>query len=172
MNQDQYKCHSYYDDDNILRDCTCGKCEVKIPMGILEIFEGENSGLTNAFREAVAREQSHTEKVLEFESFDSFFAGLPMQEEKNAIKLYEKYIQSFFTSKAWEGEAVKQAYIQGKSHGISEEYERVRGIMQEELKLLSGVYAGLETLPEKSANLAIRDSFIRIQTINQINKNI
>ena len=30
-------------------------------------------------------------------------------------------------SKAWEGEAVKQAYIQGKSHGISEEYERMRG---------------------------------------------
>jgi len=115
---------------------------------------------------------THTEKRLEFESFDSFFAGLSMQDEKNAMKLYEKYIQSFLTSKAWEGEAVKQAYIQGKSHGISEEYERVRGIMQEELKLLSGVYAGLETLPEKSANLAIRDSFIRIQTINQINKNI
>ena len=36
MNKDQYKCHSYYDDDNILRDCTCGKCEVKIPMGVLE----------------------------------------------------------------------------------------------------------------------------------------
>jgi len=29
-------------------------------------------------------------------------------------------------SKAWEGEAVKQSYIQGKSHGISEAYERVR----------------------------------------------
>jgi len=75
-------------------------------------------------------------------------------------------------SMAWEGEAVKQAYIQGKSHGISEEYERVRGIIEKELKLLSSAYAGLETLPEKSANLAIRDSFIRIQTINQINKNI
>jgi len=117
MNQDQYKCHSYYGDDNILRDCTCGKCEVKIPMRILEIFEGENSGLTNAFREAVAREQSHTEKRLEFESFDSFFAGLPMQEEKNAIKLYEKYIQSFLSTK------IAQA--------IAEEKARVRGVIKD-----------------------------------------
>ena len=30
----------------------------------------------------------------EIESFDSFFAGLPMKLEKNAIKLYEKYIKS------------------------------------------------------------------------------
>jgi len=35
-------------------------------------------------------------------------------------------------SKAWEGEAVKQSYIQGKSHGISEAYERVRGNLPKE----------------------------------------
>ncbi|WP_298585146.1 hypothetical protein [uncultured Kocuria sp.] len=23
---DQYKCQSYYDDDDVLRDCLCGKC--------------------------------------------------------------------------------------------------------------------------------------------------
>lgn len=23
----QYKCKSYYDDNNELQDCTCGKCE-------------------------------------------------------------------------------------------------------------------------------------------------
>jgi len=45
---------------------------------------------------------------------------------------------------------------------LAEDRKRVRGIMQQELKLLSSAYAGLETLPEKSANLAIRDSFIRI----------
>ena len=28
---DQYKCPSYYDDDNILRDCTCGKCGETTP---------------------------------------------------------------------------------------------------------------------------------------------
>jgi len=40
-----------------------------------------------------------TEKILaEFESFDSFFAGLSMQDEKNAMKLYEKYVQSFLYS--------------------------------------------------------------------------
>jgi len=33
-------------------------------------------------------------------------------------------------SKAWEGEAVKQAYIQGKSHSISEAYERMRGVIE------------------------------------------
>jgi len=22
-----YQCPSYYDDDNVLQDCTCGKCE-------------------------------------------------------------------------------------------------------------------------------------------------
>jgi hypothetical protein len=26
MTTDRYKCPSYYDDNNILRDCTCGKC--------------------------------------------------------------------------------------------------------------------------------------------------
>jgi len=41
-----------------------------------------------------------TEKIYaEFESFDSFFAGLSMRKEKNAMILYEKYIQSFLTSK-------------------------------------------------------------------------
>jgi len=45
---------------------------------------------------------------------------------------------------------------------VAEERARIRGVMQEELKLLSGAYAGLETLTEKSANIAIRDSFIRI----------
>lgn len=24
---EQYKCQSYYDDDNVLQDCTCGKCD-------------------------------------------------------------------------------------------------------------------------------------------------
>lgn len=24
--EDQYKCQSYYDDNNVLKDCTCGKC--------------------------------------------------------------------------------------------------------------------------------------------------
>ncbi|MGW6120463.1 hypothetical protein ACWFRF_15580 [Nocardia sp. NPDC055165] len=23
---DQYKCQSYYDDNNVIQDCTCGKC--------------------------------------------------------------------------------------------------------------------------------------------------
>lgn len=27
MKDEQYKCQSYYDDDNKLRDCTCGKCD-------------------------------------------------------------------------------------------------------------------------------------------------
>ena len=40
----------------------------------------------------------------DFESFDSFFAGLSMKEEKNAIKLYEKYIQSFLASKITQAE--------------------------------------------------------------------
>jgi len=34
----------------------------------------------------------------EFESFDSFFAGLPAEDEKRAMFLYEKYIQSFLES--------------------------------------------------------------------------
>ena len=33
----------------------------------------------------------------EIESFDSFFAGLSMKEEKNAIRLYEKYINNHIT---------------------------------------------------------------------------
>jgi len=31
MTQEQYKCQSYYDDANVLRDCTCGKCEKSGP---------------------------------------------------------------------------------------------------------------------------------------------
>ena len=27
-NTEQYKCQSYYDNNNELRDCTCGKCKV------------------------------------------------------------------------------------------------------------------------------------------------
>lgn len=27
----QYQCPSYYDDDNVLRDCTCGKCNANSP---------------------------------------------------------------------------------------------------------------------------------------------
>ena len=27
--KEMYKCQSYYDDDNILQDCTCGKCGEK-----------------------------------------------------------------------------------------------------------------------------------------------
>ena len=26
MKTEQYKCQSYYDDNNVLTDCTCGKC--------------------------------------------------------------------------------------------------------------------------------------------------
>ena len=28
---DQYKCQSYYDDNNVLQDCTCGKCAEPTP---------------------------------------------------------------------------------------------------------------------------------------------
>ena len=52
------------------------------------------------------------------------------KETRNYLPLLEKSIHQALAeerSKAWEGEAVKQAYIQGKSHGISEEYERMRG---------------------------------------------
>jgi len=34
--KDQYKCQSYYDDDNILRDCTCGKCKLTEELAKLE----------------------------------------------------------------------------------------------------------------------------------------
>jgi len=47
---------------------------------------------------------TYTEKRLEFESFDSFFAGLSMQDEKNAMKLYEKYIRSFFATSIHQAE--------------------------------------------------------------------
>lgn len=33
------------------------------------------------------------EKVAEFESFDSFFAGLSTEDEKRAMQLYEEYIR-------------------------------------------------------------------------------
>lgn len=27
MNTEQYKCQSYYDNNNVLTNCTCGKCQ-------------------------------------------------------------------------------------------------------------------------------------------------
>ena len=27
---EMYQCQSYYDDENVLRDCTCGKCDTTI----------------------------------------------------------------------------------------------------------------------------------------------
>ena len=38
---EQYKCQSYYDDNNELQDCTCGKCE-EIP-----VMKGTNEELDN-----------------------------------------------------------------------------------------------------------------------------
>jgi len=85
---------------------------------------------------------TYTEKVLaEFE--EKFGALLDMLEKlyggnPEEMTTFKEALKSFLStsihqaraeerSKAWEGEAVKQAYIQGKSHGISEEYERMRG---------------------------------------------
>ena len=59
---------------------------------------------------------TNTKKRLEFESFDSFFAGLSIQDEKNAMKLYEKYIQAFLASKIAQARA--------------EERERVRKVIR------------------------------------------
>jgi len=65
---------------------------------------------------------NNTEKILaEFESFDSFFAGLSMQEEKDAMKLYEKYVQSFFTT------SITQA--------LAEERERIKKELTEKLQI-------------------------------------
>ena len=75
-----------------------------------------NEMLKYVLEEALASsiaEVINTEKIsAEFESFDSFFAGLSMQDEKNAMKLYEKYIRSFFAT------SIAQA--------LAEERERVR----------------------------------------------
>jgi len=30
MKIEQYKCQSYYDENNTIKDCSCGQCEVKI----------------------------------------------------------------------------------------------------------------------------------------------
>jgi len=124
-----------------------------------EIFEGENSGLRKAFDEAVGREQSPTEKILA--EFDEWIK----------IKRTED-VDFHYGVGLWVVTEMKEFIASKIAQTLAEEKDRMRGIIEKELKLLSSAYAGLETLPEKSANLAIRDSFIRIQTINQINKNI
>ena len=36
---EQCFCQSYYDDDNVLQDCTCGKCEIDEAMKIDPDFQ-------------------------------------------------------------------------------------------------------------------------------------
>jgi len=40
--KEQYKCQSYYDENNTLKDCSCGQCEVKI-YGSTEYIEPRNT---------------------------------------------------------------------------------------------------------------------------------
>jgi len=93
------------------------------------------------------------------------------------MKTFETYVQEqcpgeYATNNSPEGFErwleqldVQEVMDMAEAYGKDVEQEvvqRVRGVIEKELKLLSSAYAGLETLPEKSANLAIRDSFIRI----------
>ena len=57
---------------------------------------------------------------------------------------------------------LEEALATSITQALAEDRERVVREIEKELKLLSSAYAGLETLPEKSANLAIRDSFVKI----------
>jgi len=67
----------------------------------------------------------------EFESFDSFFAGLSMRKEKNAMIFYERYIQAFLAT------SIAQA--------IGEDRERVvKGLLKE--------YKGQESQIQDAAN--------------------
>jgi hypothetical protein len=55
-----------------------------------------------------------TEQAREFESFDSFFAGLPAEKERDAIVLYEEYIrghisQLILTTRKDMAERIEQA---------------------------------------------------------------
>jgi len=78
-------------------------------------FGGESKEVIEAEDRWHEEQRNKTDKILaEFESFYSFFAGLPVQEEKNAIKLYEKYVQSFLTSKINQAKAEERARVMGE----------------------------------------------------------
>ena len=65
---------------------------------------------------------SNTEKVLaEFESFDSFFAGLSMQDEDNAMKLYEKYVQSFIATSIHQAIAEERESVREKAKKLKKD---------------------------------------------------
>lgn len=47
---EQYQCQSHFDDNNVLQDCTCGKCETGIaPMEHKEWVEKEVQKLLNSW---------------------------------------------------------------------------------------------------------------------------
>jgi hypothetical protein len=46
MSKEQYLCKSYYDDNNILQDCTCGNCgkaEILTKIKGVQFIKGKNS---------------------------------------------------------------------------------------------------------------------------------
>jgi len=110
---------------------------------------------------------THIDKILaEFESFDSFFAGLSMEDEENAMKLYEKYVQSFLTSKIAQAEKSGKDRMRealgcicknlapasvhfkdcplGKCHqALTEERERVKKVIDEPMNFDSRTSATL-----------------------------
>jgi len=73
---------------------------------------------------------NYTEKRLDmFESFDSFFAGLAMQDETEAMRLYEKYIRAFLaeTIEQAENEIIKKVLeVIGKKKRETSEFIRIK----------------------------------------------
>ena len=91
-------------------------------------------------------------------------------------KIVDEMIERKIASLVWSKNAsdLNKTLVNGNIRGFKTEIidaltaqrtallTELRGEIEDELQLLSRAYAGLETLPEKSANLAIRDSFIKL----------
>lgn len=139
-----------------------------------EIFEGESSSLRRTYEDAVnigavdmaeagfvgkrcgRCGKEHDLKIYceiiskaqpvvwSFESFDSFFAGLPPNDDRNAIILYEKYLRDFIIKV--ESAAYKQGmeratslekslFDLGKEEGKKEACEEIEKIKSKNIKV-------------------------------------
>jgi len=68
------------------------------------------------------------EVISKLESFDSFFAGLSMKDEKNAVKLYEQYVVSF----------LKKALLQASKKEKEKTATRIKTILTDPDNYLRG----------------------------------
>ena len=73
MKAEQYKCQSYYDENNTIKDCSCGQCEVKI-YGSTEYVERRDTKI-GILKLQVISQWDFAAKTICFQTLKKTFGG-------------------------------------------------------------------------------------------------